>query len=38
MFNAKPKFNNYGAKEFEDHMDAVAYLNENSLRAMTFLS
>ena len=29
MFNAKPKFNNYGAKEFEDHMAAVAYLNEN---------
>ena len=30
MFYAKPKLNShYGAKEFEDHMDAVAYLNEN---------
>ena len=33
MFYAKPKFNGYGAKEFEDYMDAVNYLNNYCMPA-----
>ena len=33
MFYAKPKFNGYGAKEFEAYMDAVNYLNNYCMPA-----